>query len=538
MVKIMEIQNSYFSLVIKPDGTYIKLYPSSGAGKPLTYDEINNYLVDKGIFDYDIKSLSRALMSLGSESIEVKLISVPILPVNESVQITVSQDRMCAIGRFYPPSNKGQLMTKEDIKSSLEQAGIKYGINDSNIESFLAKRKYCEDYILARGTPPVEGKDAVITYFFNTDNTLKPKLNEDGSVDFHQLDTISSISKGDILAKLSPAIPGKPGMDVYGSIIPAKKVMRKVLKHGRNIHLSEDGLTMYSDVSGHAVLTDDKVFVSDTYEVLADVDASTGDIVYEGNVTVQGNVNTGYSITAKGDIIVNGVVEGATLRAGGQIILKRGMQGMSRGRMEAGSNIISKFIENAYVKAGGYITTEAILHSKVSAKGDIIVGGKRGFVTGGEIRSGSNITVKNAGSTMGTNTLLEVGIDPAAVEEFRELEKNLINMQSDLEKLMPILDAYKKRLNSGEKLPQDRLEYIRTVTQNCLALRNKIKEATRRYDQLRIEINNSESGYIKVENIAYPGVRIVISNINYYVKSEIHYSKFVRDRADIKVVGL
>ncbi len=534
----MEDRNSFFRLIIKSDGTYLRLYPATGNGKPVSYDEINNYLTDKRIYDYDIKSLGKAINALKEQPVEVKLTPVTVLPENEYLEISISPDRMFAVGRFYPPSTNGQLMTMNDAMNSITQAGIKHGILKNNLDSFLSNRKYCEDYIIARGSSPVEGRDAIITYNFNTDNSLKPKINEDGSVDFHQLDTISSINKGDILASLSPAVQGKAGMDICGNTITPKKVINRILKHGKDIHLSEDGLVMYSDVSGHAVLTADKVFVANTYEVFADVDASTGDIVYEGNVTVKGNVITGYSIMAKGDIIVNGVVEGASLIAGGQIVLKRGMQGMSKGKMEAGGNIITKFIENAQVKAGGYITTEAILHSKVSAKGDIIVGGKKGFITGGESRSGTSITVKNAGSTMGTNTLLEVGIDPGIIEEFRSLEKSIMSMNADMEKLLPILDAYKKKLNSGEKLSRDRLDYIRLATENCLALRTKIKESGNRYDQLRIEMNNSEGGMIKVGNIAYPGVKIVISNVNYYVRNEIHYSKFVRDRADIKVVGL
>ncbi|MGB8452124.1 MAG: FapA family protein [Anaerocolumna sp.] len=534
----MENRNSFFSLVLKQDGTYLRLYPAIGTGKPVNYDEINNYLSDKKIYDYDIKVLGQAISVLNDQPLEVKITPVTILPENECVKITVSADRMYVTGRFYPPSTNGQSMTVNEVMNSLAQAGVKYGVIKSNIDSFLANRKYCEDIILARGTNPVEGKDAIITYNFNTDNTLKPKINEDGTVDFHQLDTISAINKGDILATLSPMLQGKAGMDVCGNVLTPKKVANKILKHGRDIHLSEDGLIMYSDVSGHAVLTDGKVFVSNTYEVLADVDASTGDIVYEGNVAVKGNVITGYSILAKGDIIVNGVVEGASLVAGGQIVLKRGMQGMSKGKMEAGSNIITKFIENAQVKAGGYITTEAILHSNVSAKGDITVGGKKGFITGGEIHSGTTITVKNAGSTMGTSTLLEVGIDPGIIEEFRGLEKSIMSMNSDMEKLLPIIEAYKKKLNSGEKLSQDKLDYIRIATENCITLRNKIKESGNRYDQLRVDMNNSEGGSIKVENIAYPGVKIVISNVNYYVRSDIHYSRFVRDRADIKVIGL
>ena len=67
---------------------------------------------------------------------------------------------------------------------------------------------------------------------------------------------------------------------------------------------------------------------------------------------------------------------------------------MNKGILKAQGNIITKFIENAEVIAGGYINTNSILHSKVSAKGDIIVSGRRGFVTGGMIRSGTLISVK------------------------------------------------------------------------------------------------------------------------------------------------
>jgi uncharacterized protein len=534
----MESRNGFFQLVLKAEGTFLKLFPAVGNGQNITYDEINNYLSDKNIYDYDVSSLGKALEISKQQPAEVRLLSVTVLPEDEYVRITVSPDKMLAIGRFYPPSTGGQVMTKNEILNSLKQVGVKFGIVQENIDLFLKNKRYCEDIILAKGTKPVEGSDAIITYNFSTDKTLKPKVNEDGSVDFHQLDMISAINKGDILATLVPAVQGKAGTDICGSVLQPRKVVQRILKHGRDIHLSEDGLTMYSDVSGHAVLTDNKVFVSNTYDVLADVDASTGDIVYEGNVTIKGNVITGFQVIAKGDIIVNGVVEGASLIAGGHIILKRGMQGMSKGKMEAGGNIITKFIENAEVKANGYITTEAILHSKVSAKGDITIGGKKGFITGGEIRSGSVITVKTAGSTMGTNTLLEVGMDPGIVEEYRNLEKNINKMKTDLDKLLPIIDTYKKKLSTGEKLPQEKLDYIRMATQSCITLKAEIREAVQKYDQLRVEMNNSNGGAIRVENVAYPGVKIVISNITYFVRTEVHYSKFIRDRADIKIVGL
>lgn len=534
----MESRNGFYQLHTKPDGTYLRLFPPIGDGRAVNFEEISSYLNDLNILDYNINELGQGIDISATNKVEVKILSIVINPVNESLKLRFSADRMYAIGRFYPPSLGGKTLNYKDIELVLKRANIVHGIVIENIEYFLKTRRYCEDIILARGTKPVEGRDAKITYHFNTDNTLKPKVNEDGTVDFHQLDMISKISKGDILATLEPALSGTPGMDLYGNKIPPRKVNRKILRHGKDIHLSEDGLTMYSDVSGHVILTEDRVFVSNTYEVLGDVDSSTGDIDYDGNVTVKGNVITGFSIYAKGDIIVNGVVEGARLRADGHIILKRGMQGMSKGVMEAKGNIITKFIENASVHAGGYVTTEAILHSKVSAKGEITVGGKKGFITGGEIRSGSAIIVKTAGSTMGTQTLLEVGTDPSVMEEYRELEKVINQKQADLDRLLPIVDSYKKKLDAGEVLTQNKVDYIKIAAESCISLRYDLKELIKQYEMLQLELNNNENAYIKVENVAYPGVKIVISNVIYYVRSQVHYSRFIRDKADIKVVGL
>ncbi len=530
----MSGKNGYFQLVTRDDGTYLRIYAPEVAGEPVYYEEISNYLMDQKLYEVDKIAIGRALNTL-EEMVEVKVSPMLMPRVDEYVSVSIMEERMYAKARFYPPANNGMLLTKEDIINALVRSGVKYGVDELEVRNFLNSRNYCTDYILAKATPPVQGKDALITYHFNTDLSLKPKRNEDGSVDFHQLDMISHCSKGQLLATLTPIELGKPGIDVCGTIIRPLKVNNKVLRHGKNIQLSPDGLQMFSLVDGHVALTDGRVFVSDTYEVAADVDASTGDIVYEGNVVVKGNVITGYSIRARGDVEVNGVVEGAYIEAGGQIILKRGMQGMSKGILKANGNVVSKFLENSEVIAGGYVSTESILHCRVSAKGDVIVGGKRGFVTGGEIRSASMISVRTAGSTLGTMTLLEVGIDPKIIAEFRELEKRIATMSADKEKLAQALMLYRKRLSMGLQLTDEKKEYLKQVTQSNIMLETQLKEARNRYEELRAEIDNKSAGVIKVSDVVYPGTKLVISNVNYYVRQEIHHSKFVRDRADIRV---
>lgn len=158
-------------------------------------------------------------------------------------------------------------------------------------------------------------------------------------------------------------------------------------------------------------LVEGKVFVSDVYEV-ENVDLSTGNIEFEGSVQVRGNVSSNFEIRAGGNVIISGVVEGACIEAGGNIIIARGMNGMAKGNLRAGGDIVAKFLENATVSAGGYVNTESILHSNVTAATEIQVTGKRGFITGGHVRAGQRIEVKTLGATLGAPTVVEVGVDP------------------------------------------------------------------------------------------------------------------------------
>ena len=195
------------------------------------------------------------------------------------------------------------------------------------------------------------------------------------------------------------------------------------------------------------------------------------------------------------------------MKAGGQIILRRGIQGMNKGVLKAEGNVISKFIENAEVIAGGYINTDSIMHSKVSAKGDIVVGGRRGSVAGGVIRSGTLISVKSSGSHMGTNTVLEVGIDPSIQDEFKELDKQITILKSEKEKISQSIAIIRKRLQSGSNIAYDVLENLKQITQLSIKLNTELEQAKERYKILRVEVDGSDSGMIKIHDTVYPELK-------------------------------
>jgi len=528
-------KNAYVKLNIRPNGTFLTLYPAAEGGRSLIIDEVEAYLDKVFRTGYEKVLVREELKKPLLSQREVQISKDPIGVVDEMVIVNVASDRLSVKGRFYPPTEGGRLLSREDIISEMVKNGVKYGVAEDMIAGFLANRNYGETMILAEATLPVEGSDAKIQFFFNTDLTQKPKVNEDGSVDFHHLDVISSVSAGDLLAELTPAVTGKPGIDVCGNLLRPVKVKQKILRVGKNIKLSEDGTKAYSEVNGHATVEGEQVFVSNMYEVPANVDTSTGDIEYEGNVMVRGNVIAGFSIKARGDIVVEGVVEGANLEAGGHIILKRGIQGMDRGVLKANGNVISRFIESATVEAGGYVSADAIMHSNVSAKGDITVDGKRGFITGGVIRSGTMVSAKTIGSSMGTATNIEVGIEPAIISEYHELGKELENVQDEQEKNLQVLMALAKRIKLGEKLPVDKMLQFKQANATREKLTKYEEEITERMKVLKETIDSYEGGCVKVSSVAHPGVKLTISNAVYYVKTETSYCRFVKAQGDVKI---
>ena len=331
--------NGYFQLHIDDKGTFLIVHAPQGAGRPVTMLEVENYLKKKKL-PYSGTLLRNAINSNSEEPI--KLQQTPYFKVNEETNLRVSEDRMSVIARLYPAAG-GSMVSLEEIQNDLTNQGYKAQLDKESVESFLKDRKYCTDFVVAHGVPPEESEDGYVEYFFNTDLSVKPAQKEDGSVDFFNLKTVCECKEGDLLARLHPAKQGGFGIDVLGEHIQPRPVENVQLLFGKNVTINKERTELTANVSGHVRLTEGMVIVSDIYEV-KDVDTSTGNIDYDGNLLINGNVHEGFTVKASGDIEVRGVVEGATVEAGGTVTVVRGINGNNVGRVTAGVNIISKYI--------------------------------------------------------------------------------------------------------------------------------------------------------------------------------------------------
>ena len=522
--------NAYFQLIAEGNVTAVRLVPATDGGDKLNINEMMDYLHLKKIDVQDIKQLYQVALSYDKE-IVVPVCAKVCLPQQEMMTVKVSDDRMEAVVRFYPPSsNGGSYRDKNDVISDLQFHKITYGYDEAAIAQYLQNRSYCTDIVIARGTAPVHGTDAVITYYFNTDLSTRPSRNEDGSVDFFHLNTINHCKAGDVLASLKKAVEGVNGTTVYGEVIRPRTIKHLFLKHGHNIEVSEDGCEMRSLINGHVCLTEDKVFVSDVYEV-ENVGTATG------NIESEGSVQAGFEIKAKGNVEVKGVVEGAVIEAGGDIIIARGMNGMGKGILRAGGRVIMKFAENATITSASYIESESIMHSTVSAGKYVAVDGRKGFIAGGVVRATEKISCKTLGSPMGADTIVEVGVNPENKLRYQNLQKELMDSQKKLAQIQPVLINLSNKLRQGEKFTPDQMKYIKSLAVMNQQMNELIEKDKEEILILEAAMETEGQACVCVSDEAYAGTKVSIGDASLVLKNSVKFCRFIKERGDIRITA-
>ena len=222
-------RNAYFRLIHKADGIFLQSFASQEGGKELSVDDVTWYLDQKkyaeNVSSVEVQDFVQRSV-IGQTLLKVSDNS-EALPENEMVRITIDPHSYLAKIRLYPSSDKGSRLTEENVLSLLAQNDVHHGILMQNLTLLLKAELYCTDVLIAKAVLPVQGKRASITYHFDVQKTNTPTMKEDGSVDFHRLDMIERVEKGQLLATLTPETAPIPGTDVRGNVIQPAKLTSK-----------------------------------------------------------------------------------------------------------------------------------------------------------------------------------------------------------------------------------------------------------------------------------------------------------------------
>jgi uncharacterized protein (DUF342 family) len=189
------------------------------------------------------------------------------------------------------------------------------------------------------------------------------------------------------------------------------------------------------------------------------------------------------------------------------------------------------------VRSGGNIVVaEAILHSDIGARGEVVaMGSKKGQIVGGTIRAGSEVLCEVLGSEMGTKTEVVVGELPELSEERKRADENLKQFAEQLDKLDANINFLKSLQQSGQ-LTEDKRETLARVTKAKFQIMAQHDATRRRLSELADEMEkNKSTGRVRVKNACHPGVTITIRGVRYIVRETLKFTKFVYEEGEVRI---
>lgn len=435
----------------------------------------------------------------------------------EGVHVEVTRDKMLGVIYFTEPKNGGRKLTFAEVKTAIKDKGIVRGIKE-DLEQIFKDHDYNHKYIIAQGKSPVDGQDGSIKFAFDVKalKQFKPKVNGDGTVDLKDLSAVKNVKAGDHLATKILAASGEDGFNVQGQVLRAKKGKEARIPKGRNTKILEDGVTLASDIDGKLEYDDHNIYVNSVYTIFGDLDSGIGNIDFIGSVVVNGSIHSGFTIKAGGSVEVRGPVDNAVVIAGEDILLSYGIQGTEKSKLVAKGNVVAKFIQNAYVEAGGSVITEAILHSTVTAGDSIKAEIGKGTIVGGSVAATNLILAKSIGSPMGTTTTVQIGVPPSIYIEHRLLAKEFKEKRESLSKIDQSIKFLIGKTKTGNLTPQQKamLQKFNVTRQSVI---EEYEEVRVRYEKTGKTLKDVKEGIIKCSDTVYPGVKIIFGNLIKYI---------------------
>lgn len=518
-----------YSITTNSSGVYLKIDAPAEGQTSVSEIAIIEQLSKLDITEFNRNAIIQTIKTADGQPAKIAEKPVIVPPPEPEIQIVVTRDKMeASLQIILPPKSKP--LNMETVLEKIKASGIVFGVNQEAIKK--AYDSPGTSVVCATGQQAVHGTNAQIKYHVTIADKARPQELEDGSVDFKKMNLFTTVQQDDLLAEKILATPGIPGTDVLGHPVIAKPGKDIMLPVGKNVKVVDEH-TIRAEIAGQLMIVNNKVNVFPVIEIKEDVDVSTGNIEFIGNVTVRGSVMPGFSVKADGNVEIFGSVSGGTVE-GKNVVIKMGIQGMHRGYVKAKENVVAKFIENATVHAGMEIlVSDVVMHSRITAGKKVQVEGRRGLIVGGNIMAGEEIRAKVVGTQMSTSTELEVGVNPTIREEYQHIRREIKKVEVNLEQTQKALSIL--RAMDQHTIPADKREMLLKLTKAQFHLVGQAETMRTRMKVIEGEFEEMRAGRIKVADAIYPGVKVVVGTLVKPIRDTLKFVSLHAEDGEIKI---
>lgn len=445
------------------------------------------------------------------------------------MEVVISEDGLKA-ALLLRARNEILPYTVEEIVKELRRAGIKTGVMEEVIADMIKRRLYRKHYLVAQGEPAKPGKDGYFEYFFNTNaQTGIPKILSNGRVDYSQI--IALVKKDQVLVEYHRAIKGTVGYKVTGEVIQPPAAAEEdplgcagVIREGDLYKAAFDGRVT---LQGRSLEVDPALVVDGS------VNMAYGNVDFNGDVFIRGDVNSGMEVKATGSIIIDGTVEAAKLFSEKDIIVGYGIHGEDDALIEVKGKLACNFLERVKVVAGGKVMSGSIVHCEIYTDDQVEATQGKGIIMGGIICGMTGVTANIIGHRSNLPTQIYVGASPKDTELIVKLQKSIracltYGTRLDEEEKELDLNRTKGRDIEAEKR---KVEIIKERIQ----LNNNLGKSNWALDELLKKIAYAEGSVVIVHKMLYAGAEITIGTIKADKLDGIAGAKFMQDGIQVIV---
>jgi len=376
--------------------------------------------------------------------------------------LTVSDDRFTA---FLAYNREPSGVTVDELKEYLQEQGIRYGVvDDLLLTKFLGEEgDKTQPFLVASGKPARPGKDAEVSYTFEKDPLKIGSVREGGAIDFKDRGEIPQVKEGALLARRTPPEKGEAGADVYGKVIPAREGNDIILRCGKGVRKSPDGLSFIATNPGRPeLLPDGTLCVFPELHIEGDIGLETGHVRFDGFINVKGGIQEGFQVRG-GRLAAKEIYKGE-IDVEGDVVIEGGIIGA---KIQCRGNLKTRYIHSSQIEALGDVVVEGeIINSKIETNGTLLANRERGKIFSSRIFARKGIEANQVGSSSSTGCLLAIGINSATQKQVQKMTQEIEDCEG----------ARKKTASQIESLRQESTRLAKEIGELAQVQERAIRE--------------------------------------------------------------
>jgi uncharacterized protein (DUF342 family) len=445
------------------------------------------------------------------------------------ILIRFSEDDLEAWADFMPPMMGGLEITGDYIIEVLTRFNIRQGVRMDAIKASALqcnkKKKPVRNVLVAKGIPPVK---EVNEYFeinphLTEQKTPVPDKSRNDQIDYRSHSPFIIVNKDQALATKRPRTPGRPGTNVHGVPIPYGTIAVDGAKPGENTRIDEKYIV--SEINGQFIEEKNVLHVRKDLVIKGSVGYATGNIIFPGDVLIEGAVSDGFKIYSGGSVTIKQTFDVTEVITKGDLNVTGGIVGRGRAFLKVGGGIRTKFIQNCKVACRKTMTIDTgIINSNIFVMEKLDMG-DRGKILGGEIYAIKGIRAGSIGKESGKSTRIHCGVDFTLQKEQETNHKTLQGIAEKLAKLRGVM-----------AVPNPDPEKQAKLAEALRVLEEEQKKASGHDAELMVKIDAYEEATIEINGEIAAGTLIEICRIALFVAEPLRRVRIRLDTQNRKII--